>query len=523
MKKSKMTSKAIVLGIWFLLFAQSHLLSCQENLSKEEKTLLKVAAGIHHIFKNFHDRIWPGYDLSREPYVVYLPEEWVLYLNADQAPDNFFPYPEEWPNLGTQAFIYKGVYKDLAGQFEFDFQIDSVTTFAMGLPKKLLFSFARPTFMLLSTTIHEGFHQYQRHHFGEIPWSREEIYPIQDAQNTALASLEMHILLDALNAMDEGNPEEARELLKQFTAVRTHRWNVSDPYIQKYEQGQEINEGTARFVEMKSMEYALKKTNKETDAVLLNDLKIDLKGLTIKELLEEDIKNRLNGDAVAPEDMLRNRIYPLGSSLGFLFDFLNIDWKRKFQRAGPEISFPGLLLQYFDLEESQLNFYLEKAKSDFEFEQIRQASQNLIQDYLHDYEKAYQKFNSQSGIRVEFSLPSNGLQRFRSSRAKKWVVDQGQITLCLNYNLYSLKKNNVVLEVHNKGVFDQTAWEKKRKKVVFFVDEISSIVVNGETISTDDQLERNFNQIQITGDDFKLEAGVIGQISTKNNKIIIDL
>jgi len=47
--------------------------------------------------------------------------------------------------------------------------------------------------------------------------------------------------------------------------------------------------------------------------------------------------------------------------------------------------------------------------------------------------------------------------------------------------------------------------------------------VDGETISIDYQIERNFNQIQITGDDFKLEADVTGQILIKNNKIIVDL
>ncbi|MBD3412902.1 MAG: hypothetical protein GF421_00525 [Candidatus Aminicenantes bacterium] len=523
MKKTIFAFSPMFLGICLLLCAQSQLLSSQANLSKEETTLLKVAAGIHHIFENSHDQIWPGYDLSKHPYVVYLPGEWVLYLNAEQAPDNFSPYPEDWPDLGTRAFIHRGIYKDLAGQFEFDFQIGSDTTFAMGLPKQLLFSFDKPAFMLLSTTIHEGFHQYQRHHFGEIPWAREEIYPIQDTPNTALASLEMHILRDALRAMHENSREKVSELLKQFAAVRTHRWTISDPYIQKYEQGQEINEGTARFVEMKSMECALKLMNKETNAALLNDLRKDLKDLSIKELLEEDMKNRLTGDAVAPEDMLRNRIYPVGSTLGFLCDFLNIEWKMKFQGAGPEVSFSGLLLQHFGLDEAQLCSYLEKAKIDYGYESIHSASQNLIRDYLKSYDEALQKFNIQSGIEVEFSLSSNGLQRFRSSRAKKWVVDQGQVTLCLNYNLYSLKKGNVTLEVHNKGIFDQTDWEKKRKKVIFFADEISSVKVDGETVSEEKPMERNFNQIQIIGDDFKLEIKTQGHLSIQDNKITITI
>jgi len=47
-------------------------------------------------------------------------------------------------------------------------------------------------------------------------------------------------------------------LLKEFIAVRNYRWKHADNYVRKYEQGQEINEGTARYVEMKAMDCFLK-------------------------------------------------------------------------------------------------------------------------------------------------------------------------------------------------------------------------------------------------------------------------
>lgn len=150
------------------LFQNSGLFS-QPDFSKEELTLLKIVSRINYTFENYTNEIWPGYDLSKEPYIVYLPDKWVLYINTRDTVEDFERYPPEWPDLRTEALIHKGTYKDLVGQFEFDFQIDSITTFAMGLPNNLVFSFDNPYYMLFSTTIHEGFHQYQRKYFGEIP------------------------------------------------------------------------------------------------------------------------------------------------------------------------------------------------------------------------------------------------------------------------------------------------------------------------------------------------------------------
>jgi len=48
----------------------------QSDLSDEELTLLKVVSGIHATFQQYASDIWPGYDLSTTPYVVYLPDQW---------------------------------------------------------------------------------------------------------------------------------------------------------------------------------------------------------------------------------------------------------------------------------------------------------------------------------------------------------------------------------------------------------------------------------------------------------------
>ena len=526
MKKQIVLSKTVLPAIVFTLFLSNANSLSQTILSSEELILHKVVTGIHFTFKYYANEIWPGYDLSREPYIAYMPNDYVFYLNGQHAPSGFEPYPSDWPDIDTRAYIHYGVYRNLVGQFVFNFEIDSTKTFAMGMPKDLLFSSENPPYMLLSSTIHEGFHQYQYSHFGEIPWAKEELYPILNIKNTALASLEMQILKKALNAMFQENEKEVETLAKEFVAVRDYRWKHSDSFVRKYEQGQEINEGTARYVEMKAMEYFLKLDTAKIPNQLFREIKRDMSGMTIQHLLIDDMNARLSGLAVAPEDMLRNRIYPVGAALGFLMDRLGIDWKMKFQSAGPKVSFPGLLGNYFNLDSTQLLNLLKKAKTDFHYPEIVSSAKDLVNEYLVEYKKALEKFNYQKGIRIEISLSNNGIQRFRSTKNKKWIVECGKKLLCLHYNLYSLKSfkgNNISLEIHDKAILDQNDWEKRKKKVVFYSNNPFDLILDNSPIESTQDMECSFNKIKLAGNDFRFEAEIRGNVSLKKNEIIINL
>lgn len=526
MGKRFVLEKAVFPAIIFSILFFTVNLSGHTNLSAQKITLLKVVAGIYHTFKYCADEIWPGYDLSGESYLVYMPNDFVLYLNGKKAPAEFEPYPPDWFDLGTNAFIHFGVYRDLVGQFAFDFSIDSTKTFAMGMPKDLLFSLENPSYTLLSTTIHEGFHQYQHTHFGEIPWAREELYPILDAENTALASMEMQILKDALKAMFEENSGRVDSLMKEFVAVRDYRWKHADTYVRKYEQGQEINEGTARYVEMKAMDCFFRRDTTRIQNRLFREIKQDLSGMTIRQLLIEDMEARLNGIAVPPDDMLRNRIYPVGAALGFLTDWLGIDWKMKFQAAGSEISFPGLLEEHFKLDSTRLSNLVARAKADFHYPKIRFSAQKLIDTYFAEYQKTLEKFNHQPGIRIEIHLSNNGIRRFRSTKNKKWIVKNGKKLLCLHYNLYSLKslkKNGLLLEIHDKALLDENNWQTRRKTVTFYSAQISSIMLNGSSSERKEETDWRFTKLKIEGDNFRFEANTKGTIHYKKKKIIISL
>ena len=480
--------------------------NAQTILSREDSIMLKVITGLHYTFKHYQDKIWPGYDLSKTPYVIYLPDKWVLYVNGDHPPRGFQKYPASWPPVDQNVFVHEGKYGDLVGQFVFNLRIDSIRTFAMGIPTKMLFSFDHPEYVLFSTTAHEGFHQYQHLYFGEIPWRREEKYPILNVENTALSSLELLILKDGLRAMFEGDTLLVRESLKQFLAVRTYRWRHMDPFIREYEQGQEINEGTARFVEMKTVACFKQLDSITIHNSLLNGLMKDMSDISVRKLMSDDIESKLTGKAVAPDNMLRNRIYPVGASLGFMFDFLGIPWKETFRKAGNKVSFPGLLMQYFKPDTQDLKEWFAKAKKDYAFSTIRSASGNLINKYLAGYQHNLDSFNHQKGYRIEINLSFNGLTRSRFGTEKRWVMEKGRVILCKNYDLYLLKGKNISLEIRGKAVLEKNDWENRRRNVSVYTDKDVLVAIDGKHLRLSAPRNGSFRKIKISAAGFKLQV-----------------
>lgn len=526
MRQSLQTKPVYVLALLFTAVFLPPLARRMTRLSREAFTLLEVAAAIHASFESCGADIWPGYDLSKTPYLLYLPQKLVLFLNAPFKPEEFQAYPSSWPDLRTTAFLHRGPYRDLVGQFSFDYPIDSLSVFAMGMPTEILFSTEHPALTLFRTTVHEGFHHFQAHHFGEIPWAREERYPILDAENIALASLEMHVLKDALLAMKQKNQKQLNTLLTEFVAVRDFRWRRGNSFVRRYEQGQEINEGTAKYVEDKALDCLLALLVKPLHQSLLAAMKEDLKYLTSMDVLVQDFEDRFLEGVVAPEDMPRNRIYPVGAALGFLLDALKVNWKRQFQNAGSEVSFAGLLKVQLPVDSAQEPIYLREAKTEYRYPQLLASAKKLIAGYLAEYARALETFRSSEGTRIEVHLPTNGLQRFRSTKEKRWIVENGRTQLCLHYNLYSLKSvagDSVVLELRNRGLLEKNDWQKKQKTVIFYLTQRPKLILDGVPLRSIRSGRYLFKRLAMTSKHLRLRAGRGGTIVVDKDRIRVEL
>ncbi len=490
------------------------------DLSDNDYTALKVCEGVIQLFKQFPDSVWPGYNLTERPFVFYMPGKWVLLFNCPKEVEGFAPYPKDWPDLGTDVLFHRGEYEGLVGQLAFGLSIDSVEAAAVPFVE-------RPVGQLLGFIVHENFHQYQKYGrypaFGEIPWEREERYPIQDRENTALAYLEMRALMDALMMADKGEERGCRRKIGQFLAVRNQRWKRAIPFVARYEQGEEINEGTARYVELKSIALMARVKYRSSLNGLTTPLWEDLSAISMPEYLLDDFRGRITGKSISPEDMPRNRVYPVGSAQGFLLDHLGIEWKDRAQRAGPEFTYAQLFREKLDVTEEEMEDLLREAKEDYSWEEVLTATDSLIQRYLNGYDKELRAFEAQSGYRIEVALNSRGLTRSRSSSAKKWRVDNGTRELCNHFDVYLLKNDFLLLKIHDSGVWEENDWDTGRREVVFFDPQLTSFSLDEEPLKPVQGALYRFKDIQISGKNFKLHYSREGTVVIRDHRVKVNL
>ncbi len=475
------------------------------QLSDYERMVVEICRSIVTMFKANPSAVWPGYNLAAQTYLVYIPKKWVLLFNPPEPIDGFTACPEGWPELGTKVLYHEGSWGDLIGQLVFDLEIGGVKTVAIGLPEDPQ-GLPTPTDAYLAGFIaHEAFHQFQAGHFGEIPWQREERYPILDRPNTALACLEMKILMDAVGRSEAGARRDVEDLLRMFVAVRAERWRAGEGFVAGHEQGLEIREGTARYVEMKALSL-IKNT-----AGLPGFASLSFPGR-----LKDDFLARFAGETVSPEDMPRNRIYPVGAALGYLCDFLGLDWKPSAQAAGPGFAFHILLSQKLGVAETPPDKLVARPKDIYGYENILKATGKLIDEYREGFAREFESFNRQSLEKLELEFSYRGISRSRNSLDKTWIVDEGSKSLCRRYQVYALKNADLLLQVQEAGVYEENDWDAKRKKVVFYILSIESMVLDGAIVEPGEALSRPFRTLEIKGSLLRLTVTKPGTITRKD-------
>lgn len=494
--------------LFIILLSSINCIFSQEKytLDSNDYKALKVCDGVINLFKQNHDEIWSGYDLSRMPFLFYMPDKWSLVFNYKGTISDFQKYPDDWPDLGTDVQIHFGKYKDLAGQLAFSFKVDTLDLVAIPFPFQNysvndLFGFV----------VHEAFHQYQHYTFGEISWQREERYPIQDSVNTSLAYIEMKLVMDAYRDAVENELSECKELVKMFVVVRDFRWKQNSPYLYEYEQGLEINEGTAKYVEVKSL-------------LLLNNL--ITKGFSETknpDILLNEFNSRVNGNSISSENMPRNRVYFVGSTEGLLLDYFGIKWKELAQKAGPDFAFYKLMSEYLNLDSNEYGILLEKAKDKYGYKDIVSSSSKLIKQYVSAFDEEMKNFEMQDGYKFEINVSVRSVSRSASTSEKKLVVENGVKELCKKYNIFSIKGKNYLLQVRNAGILQENDYKNRAKKITFFTSEVKNMKIDGLDIRLDDIINKEFENIEIENENLLFNANAKGSIMKSGKKIGINL
>jgi hypothetical protein len=505
-----------------VLLAATGVVAVAAEPSEYERDVLAICEGVIRLFEEAPDALWPGYNLAERPFVVYVPEKWALLFNAGRDVEGFGPCPTGWPDLSADVLYHEGSYGDLVGQLAFDYDLDGIRTVAIGFPESLPSSLDNAEFKMLGYIVHEAFHQYQNESFGEIPWAREQNYPIEDSDNAALAYLEMLALIDALKEARDGDVDGCRESTARFLAVRDHRWERADPFVAKYEQGKEVHEGTARYVELAG--FDLMRELAYTSAVVgePSPLARHFGAAAMPDYLIAGFADRMGDGCLRIEDLFRNRIYPVGCAQGVMLDYLGVDWKEEARNHTPEFSFARLLREALGVDASRFPDLVSDAKARYDYGAILTATSAEIERYLEGYREEVKAFEGQPGVRIEVALSSSGVYRSRVSTAKKWVVDRGTKTLCGHYQVYTLESDDLFLEVHEAGLFEENDWEAYEKKVAFYAPGVDAITLDGEPLPAG-AATRTFGSIEMSGEGFGLRYSGPGTISVTGDRVVVDI
>ena len=485
----------------------------------DELVVLHAAEAALQLGRQFPDSIWPGYNLDKTPLIVYVPQKWALLLNAPLAVTGFTSYPDAWPRLPSHVLYHSGQFGELTGQLALDLPLDSLVVAAVGYAGQDAIGF-------LGYMVHENFHQFQHAAFGEIQWEREELYPIEDVTNTALTCLECLLLRDAVAFQKRSEEDSVRQRVRQFAAVRSLRWSLADPYVARYEQGQEINEGTAQYVQVKAFSLVPELRRSLSPGCMAAIGAGDSAALTMAEALVEGLGTVVRSGTIAPEDMPRNRVYPVAAAEGFLLDCLGVAWKDAAQRAGPDFTFAGYLAGSAGLDSAKTPLLINEAKALFDYETTYRKSEQSITAYRVGFDSALAAFESQPGVKVVIRLSGKNLSRSRYSSSRKWLVDGGSRELRDHYDVYVLQSRpgqDFSFQLKGAALLEENNWSTREKRLVFYCPKIESLILNDMPSSDVGDAKFSFEKLVLLGANFELEAVRSGSVSISASLVDVDL
>jgi C-terminal processing protease CtpA/Prc len=508
-------------------------------LTGDEFTLLRVCEAIVRLFESEADSIWPGYSLAEQPFVVYVTDRWALLFNPEGPVEGFGPCPPDWPDLGVEVLYHEGRYGDLAGQLVFDLRLGETTTLAVGFPSEFPEHIENPAAEALAYIVHEAFHQYQHATFSDVPWVREEKYPLHDTENASEAYLEMLLLEDAIEAIQAGDREAARERMKEFLTIRLVRWTVADHTVSIYEQGKELLEGTAKYVELRCLEAMLDVHYTSSMDGIVDPLAAFFPEVTMPGLLLKELRERMGDGCLEYQDIPRNRIYAVAAAQAYLLDYLGLDWKGLAEAGdpgGPDFRYrsagmPGYLgFEYRNLLVMDIGFsgaethVIEaRAKRAHDYESIFTCAREARDNYGLGYREALEAFESQPGQRIELVVPTSNLSRSRVSRAKKWLVDSGRFLLCNHFDVYTLRGGEWSLELHDAGLLEINDWDAGVKKVVFYDPGVDSVSLDDERTHAVTRGTREFTAVELSGDRFEIRGTQPGRFIASDDTVRVQL
>jgi hypothetical protein len=216
---------------------------------------------------------------------------------------------------------------------------------------------------LISTIIHEAFHQYQGSAFDRMKMlNKTHPSPFDGGETQAsLSRLEGQILWRAVAVRDR---DELVELSREFLAVRWARRRSLTPEDIAWERRNELVEGTATYAETRVLQVVAERGYRPK---VLESSEANFHGFAIaSEMVDLNVQWVALSAHGRGEDGALMRCYYAGMAQGMILDRLvGPDWKNSI--LGPEVYVENLLEKASGFDAKDAPVYLKKAQERFRY------------------------------------------------------------------------------------------------------------------------------------------------------------
>ncbi|HEY3315107.1 MAG TPA: hypothetical protein VGL40_07520 [Bacillota bacterium] len=275
--------------------------------------------------------VWPGWDPSTIPFLLYKPSGSAFLVNHPFPPAEFYVI-NAGDSLG-RVYGYHGELRKLrrTGSSEINgFETVVVPiAFGSGLDRSEAF---------LAELAGEAFHRHQEG-LGIVPplTAMADAYPDLSAENNALGNLEGRVLFEAMASARQ--PEVVREALapvaREFLAVRQARRAGLPWEMAQYEETVELCAGPATYVEDRLLDFGSQAPYRSSREwrELLGRERLDYGGALLEKRLE-----RLKSINARGEGATYDRFVLTGSAIAHLLDVLEPRWPARVLGAGASLT-----------------------------------------------------------------------------------------------------------------------------------------------------------------------------------------
>lgn len=341
----------------------------------EEHSIETLASTFQAFEERGGDAVWPRFKLSDLPTVFHFNNGHLYAFGLKGA----LPL---WENRLIQQcpVLYCPAHSCCLAPLDSSFTIENQQAFVFCLDHM-----NDKSELPLLTFIHERFHLHQFHYFRKQGAGRAVASDYQTVEQFALMELENRLLVRYLKA--EGRADKIN-CLKDFIAVSQTRRLKMHPASVKWENHQQMMEGLADYVSVKTFQIFPSIATFHVEKVLL------------------DMRHKKTARMSSlMQDGRKGRHYLVGAVLALALDECSVkDWKLKVEAGSASLL--QLIESKFALDERERGVRLGNIKHRLDWNGIKRLISQKFEQERKEKDTLLAAFTSQEGITISMGLPS---------------------------------------------------------------------------------------------------------------------